>query len=199
MQIYGKRELYQEEKELLAAELSIKEKLSKSDILKLLFDNPQELDLNFKEVQGNLTQANLFAAYKTIIEQTGHTLDLKKSASEILQNVEQIFSEFGYNTDIIRFNSDADNLDDEPMYKLWHLLYSFEGDNSKTGKENLINKISDLYGFEKEYATILANITFQDDYGSLSTKAIRKILPYLKEGDKYDVDANMQVTDPQVH
>jgi len=187
LQIYGKRELYQEEKELLAAELSIKEKLSKSDILKLLFDNPQELDLNFKEVQGNLTQANLFAAYKTIIEQTGHTLDLKKSASEILQNVEQIFSEFGYNTDIIRFNSDADNLDDEPMYKLWHLLYSFEGDNSKTGKENLINKISDLYGFEKEYATILANITFQDDYGSLSTKAIRKILPYLKEGNKYDV------------
>ena len=187
LQIYGKRELYQEEKKLLAAELSIKEKLSKSDILKLLFDNPQELDLNFKEVQGNLTQANLFAAYKTIIEQTGHTLDLKKSASEILQNVEQIFSEFGYNTDIIRFNSDADNLDDEPMYKLWHLLYSFEGDNSKTGKENLINKISDLYGFEKEYATILANITFQDDYGSLSTKAIRKILPYLKEGNKYDV------------
>ena len=187
LQIYGKRELYQEEKKLLADELSIKEKLSKSDILKLLFDNPQELDLNFKEVQGNLTQANLFAAYKTIIEQTGHTLDLKKSASEILQNVEQIFSEFGYNTDIIRFNSDADNLDDEPMYKLWHLLYSFEGDNSKTGKENLINKISDLYGFEKEYATILANITFQDDYGSLSTKAIRKILPYLKEGNKYDV------------
>ncbi|HXK73857.1 MAG TPA: type II CRISPR RNA-guided endonuclease Cas9 [Bacteroidales bacterium] len=187
LQICGKRELYQEEKELLADELSIKEKLSKSDILKLLFDNPQELDLNFKEVQGNLTQANLFAAYKTIIEQTGHTLDLKKSASEILKNVEQIFSEFGYNTDIIRFNSDADNLDDEPMYKLWHLLYSFEGDNSKTGKENLINKISDLYGFEKEYATILANITFQDDYGSLSTKAIRKILPYLKEGNKYDV------------
>ena len=33
----------------------------------------------------------------------------------------------------------------------------------------------------------MANITFQDDYGSLSAKAIRKILPYLKEGNKYDV------------
>ncbi|HOF80963.1 MAG TPA: type II CRISPR RNA-guided endonuclease Cas9 [Bacteroidales bacterium] len=185
--IYGKRELYQEEKELLATELSIKEKLTKSDILKLLFDNPQELDLNFKEVQGNLTQAKLFAAYRDIIEQTGHILDLKKSASEILENVEQIFSGLGYNTDIIRFNSDTDNLDNDPMYKLWHLLYSFEGDNSKTGNENLINKITSLYGFEKEYAAILANITFQDDYGSLSAKAIRKIFPYLKEGNKYDI------------
>ncbi|HNV50002.1 MAG TPA: type II CRISPR RNA-guided endonuclease Cas9 [Bacteroidales bacterium] len=185
--IYGKRELYQEEKELLATELSIKEKLTKSDILKLLFDNPQELDLNFKEVQGNLTQAKLFAAYRDIIEQTGHILDLKKSASEILENVEQIFSGLGYNTDIIRFNSDTDNLDNDPMYKLWHLLYSFEGDNSKTGNENLINKITNLYGFEKEYAAILANITFQDDYGSLSAKAIRKIFPYLKEGNKYDI------------
>ncbi|MFY9144081.1 MAG: type II CRISPR RNA-guided endonuclease Cas9 [Bacteroidales bacterium] len=185
--IYGKRELYQEEKELLATELSIKEKLTKSDILKLLFDNPQELDLNFKEVQGNLTQAKLFAAYRDIIEQTGHILDLKKSASEILENVKQIFSGLGYNTDIIRFNSDTDNLDNDPMYKLWHLLYSFEGDNSKTGNENLINKITNLYGFEKEYAAILANITFQDDYGSLSAKAIRKIFPYLKEGNKYDI------------
>jgi CRISPR-associated endonuclease Csn1 len=185
--IYGKRELYQEEKELLATELSIKEKLTKSDILKLLFDNPQELDLNFKEVQGNLTQAKLFASYRDIIEQTGHILDLKKSASEILENVEQIFSGLGYNTDIIRFNSDTDNLDNDPMYKLWHLLYSFEGDNSKTGNENLINKITSLYGFEKEYAAILANITFQDDYGSLSAKAIRKIFPYLKEGNKYDI------------
>ena len=78
-------------------------------------------------------------------------------------------------------------LEKQPMYQLWHLLYSFEGDNSKTGNENLINKITERYGFEKEYATILSNITFQDDYGSLSAKAIRKFLPYLKAGHKYDL------------
>jgi CRISPR-associated endonuclease Csn1 len=32
-----------------------------------------------------------------------------------------------------------------------------------------------------EQAKILANVQFQDDYGSLSTKAIKKIIPYLKE------------------
>ena len=33
----------------------------------------------------------------------------------------------------------------------------------------------------------MANITFQEDYGSLSAKAIHKILPHLKEGNQYDV------------
>ncbi len=187
LEIYGKRELYQEEKELLSAELMVKEKLTKVEILKLLFKNPQELDLNFREVQGNLTQAKLFEAYIKIIEHsTGEIIDTKKSANEILTNIENTFKILNYNTDILHFNSEKE-LDKQPMYKLWHLLYSFEGDNSVTGNENLINQLSTLYGFEKEYAGILANVTFQDDYGSLSAKAIRKILPYLKEGNKYDV------------
>ena len=45
----------------------------------------------------------------------------------------------------------------------------------------------DSYGLGKEFAKILANITFQEDYGSLSAKAIHKILPHLKEGNQYDV------------
>jgi CRISPR-associated endonuclease Csn1 len=188
LQIYGKRELYQEEKELLAAELSIKKELKKADILKLLFDNPRELDLNIPSIQGNLTQATLFNAHKQIIEQSGHTIDIEKSpAAEIRKSVKEIFAGLGYNTDILQFNSGAENLDNEPMYKLWHLLYSFEGDNSNTGNESLINKITEQYGFEKEYAAILAGVTFQDDYGNLSAKAIRKIIPHLKEGNKYDV------------
>lgn len=78
-------------------------------------------------------------------------------------------------------------MDKQPYFKLWHLLYSFEGDSTPTGDGNLIQKIADLCGFEKDYASILANITFQEDYGSLSTKAIRKILPHLKDGNQYDV------------
>ncbi|MDK2842577.1 MAG: CRISPR-associated endonuclease Csn1 [Anaerophaga sp.] len=183
----GRRALYQEEKELLAEELSLRKELKKTDVLKLLFDNPKELDMNFNSIQGNLTQAALFEAYKQIIELSGHEIDIeKKSANEILKVVEEIFSALGFNTDILYFDS-SKPLDKQPMYKLWHLLYSFEGDNSKTGNENLIDKITELYGFDKESAKILAKVTFQDDYGSLSAKAIRKILPYLKAGNKYDV------------
>ena len=187
LEIHGKRELYQEEKEFLATELYVKEKLTKSEILKLLSKNPQDLDLNFREVQGNLTQSNLFDAYIKIIEHsTGEIIDNKKPAIEVIKNIEDTFKALNYNVDILHFNSEK-ALDEQSMYKLWHLLYSFEDDNSVTGNEKLINQISELYGFEKEYATILANITFQDDYGSLSAKAIRKILSYLKEGNKYDV------------
>ncbi|GHV43115.1 hypothetical protein FACS1894180_1270 [Bacteroidia bacterium] len=187
LELEGKRALYQEEKELLAKELFVKEKLTKAETLKLLFENPQELDLNFKTIDGNRTGAALFQTYSKIIEFSGHEpIDFKKSAIDIIEYVKEIFTAFDWNTDILQFDSDAE-LDKQPYYKLWHLLYSFEGDNTPTGNGNLIQKITDCYGFEKEYATILANVTFQDDYGSLSAKAIRKILPHLKEGNGYDV------------
>ncbi|MDR1951552.1 MAG: type II CRISPR RNA-guided endonuclease Cas9, partial [Bacteroidales bacterium] len=163
LQIYGNRELNQEEKERLAAELSVKEKLTKTEILKLLFDNPQELDLNFKDVQGNLTQAKLFAAYIKIIEHsTGEIIDTKQPADKILKNIDETFKMLNISTDILHFDTEKE-LDTQPMYKLWHLLYSFEGDNSNTGNEQLIEKLSAVYGFEKEYATILANVAFLDD------------------------------------
>lgn len=92
----------------------------------------------------------------------------------------------GWNTEVLCFDSEKE-LDKQPYFKLWHLLYSFEGDSTPTGDGNLIQKIADLCGFEKDYASILANITFQEDYGSLSTKTIRKILPHLKDGNQYDV------------
>lgn len=34
---------------------------------------------------------------------------------------------------------------------------------------------------------ILANVVFPPDYGNLSAKAIHKILPYLKDGNKYSL------------
>ncbi|MDL2257213.1 type II CRISPR RNA-guided endonuclease Cas9, partial [Bacteroidales bacterium OttesenSCG-928-I14] len=185
----GKRRLYQEEKDILAKELSIKKELKKVDILRILFENPKELDLNYASIQGNLTQYELFNAYQKIIEQSGHgEYDFSKlPADESVQIVSEIFDGLGYAIDILSFDSSLSEkeLESQAHYQLWHLLYSFEGDNSATGNENLIEIIHKRYGFEKEYANILANIVFQDDYGSLSTKAIRKILPYLKEGNEY--------------
>ncbi|MBK7127943.1 MAG: type II CRISPR RNA-guided endonuclease Cas9 [Crocinitomicaceae bacterium] len=188
VELLGKerRLLNQEEKELIARELSIRDKLTGIDTLKLLFNNPTELDINFKEIQGNLTQFQLFGAYQKIIELSGHSLNLKQSAEDILNDIVDIFKTLGYNTDILFFDSSKE-LDSQNSFRLWHLLYSFEGDNSKTGNEGLINKLMSDFGFEKEAATILSAINFQDDYGNLSAKAIRKILPHLKDGNQYDV------------
>ncbi|MDR2835493.1 MAG: hypothetical protein LBV69_04750, partial [Bacteroidales bacterium] len=101
-----------------------------------------------------------------------------------VETIENIFKDMGINTDILYFDSQKP-LDEQPMYKLYHLLYSFEDDKSKTGDENLINKLKELYGFDKKYAQILAEVDFQKDYGNLSAKAIGKILPLMKMGQDY--------------
>lgn len=187
----AKRFLEQDEKEILFAELSLKEKITKEAALKLLYKNYKEFDLNYKDIEGNRTQANLFKAYQNIIELAGYdNLEFSKmSASEIISAINDIFKSLNYNTDILSFDSSQDgkNMEKQAMFQLWHLLYSFEGDDSITSNQKLINKLSELYGFDKTSANILANVSFEDDYGSLSTKAIRKILPHLKEGNEYSL------------
>lgn len=183
------RQIELDDKKILFNELSIKEKISDRNALKLLFENDKELELNFKAIEGNKTQAKLFSAYQRIISLSGHgEYDFDKMpTNDIMEIVEKVFNGLGYNTKILHFDSNLPDpaFEKQPAYKLWHLLYSFEGDNSKTGNEKLIAKISELCGFEKEYAAIIAGLTFEPDYGCLSAKAIRKILPSLKEGDDY--------------
>jgi CRISPR-associated endonuclease Csn1 len=187
----AKRFLEQEEKELLFIEANYKKSLNKDEVLKLLFKNYKQLDLNFKEIDGNRTQVALFKAYQSIIDISGHgEFDFEKMPSkDVLETVECIFVGLGYNTQILKFNSAlvGNIFEKQPMYQLWHMLYSFEGDDSNTGNEKLVNKITELFGFEREYAIILANVTFQPDYGSLCAKAIRKILPHLKEGNEFSL------------
>lgn len=189
------RFLTQEEKDILYNELSIRDKMSKKDVLKLLFDNPKNLDLNYKEVEGNRTMATIFKAYQEIISQTGNgEYDFSKmQADEVMAITTEIFAGLGYKTDFLTFNPllEGKALEKQPAYRLWHLLYSYTSDKSITGNEALLNKIHELCGFEKEYAIILANVSLALDYGSLSAKAIRKLLPHMMKGYEYSEACKM--------
>ena len=186
---HSRHPLSEEDKALLADELSVRKKLSDKEVLKLLYDKPSTLSLNYEEVEGNTTSADFYQAYSQLLEMSGHEpLDFKNSSAKVIkENVREVFSSLGWNTDILSFDPTNKKLDNEPYYKLWHLLYSFEGDNTITGDGNLKDKVAQFMHFDREYASYLANVTFVEDYGSLSAKAIRKILPFLKEGNKYDV------------
>ena len=183
------RFLSQEEKDILYHELYIKEKMGKKDVLKLLFDNPKNLDLNYKEVEGNRTIALLFKAFQDIISLTGNgDYDFSKMPTDdVISITTEIFRGLGYKTDYLTFDSllEGKALEQQPSYRLWHLLYSYTGDKSATGNEALFERIKDICGFEKEYASILANVSLPLDYGSLSAKAIRKILPHMMKGYEY--------------
>ena len=189
------RFLTQEEKDILYNELSIKDKMSKRDVLKLLFDNPKNLDLNYKEIEGNRTMAALFKAFQDIISLSGNgEYDFSKMpADEVISITTEIFTGLGYKTDFLSFNPllEGKALEQQPTYRLWHLLYSYTSDKSVTGNEALFAKIRNLCGFEKEYATILSNISLALDYGSLSAKAIRKILPHMMKGYEYSEACKM--------
>ena len=178
-----------EEKEILFKELNVQNKLKKSDILKLLHYNPRKFDLNYKEVTGNKTLATLLGSIREILTVMGYNEYPfeKMSSKEIYDIIERIFKTHNINGNFLYFNSSATAIEEEPMYKLWHLLYSYTDDKSKSGNESLIKKISTLTNLDEECARILANTIFEPDYGSLSSKAITKILVHLKEGSTYDI------------
>lgn len=183
------RYLTLEEKNKLFKELTIKGKLPKSKILSLLFDKPKELDLNYQVVEGNSTMASIYEAIRNIICLTGNgEYDFTKMTADKIQDlVVDILGRLGYKTYFLTFDPllEGKAMERQPAYKLWHLLYSYAGDNSNTGNEALYRKIQELCGFEKEYAQELAKISFPADYGNLSAKAIRNILPYMMRGMEY--------------
>ncbi len=187
--IYKNDHLEQEVKEALFEELNIKDKLSGSEVLKILVKTPKDFELNYKEVEGNRTNAELYNAYQEILKLEGEEHDFKKlKADKINDIVSSKFAELIINQEILLFNVDkrGDDFDKQQILQLWHLLYSFEGDNSRTGDEKLIKALGEKFGFPPEYAKIVAKVKLQSDYGSLSSKAIRKILPYMKGGNRYD-------------
>jgi CRISPR-associated endonuclease Csn1 len=66
------------------------------------------------------------------------------------------------------------------LLELWHITYSLPTEIE------VINTLVKRFSFRKEQATIIAKeVGYGSDYGSLSTRAIRKLLPHLQNGLGY--------------
>lgn len=188
-----------ETKQKLFTELNLKGNLTASKIIELLGHKPTEWELNFSELEGNRTSKALYDAYLKILEIEGYDEDLlklsdkdvinvaelKTSASEIKDMVKRIFEVLEIDTNILEFDAELDGtaFEQQASYQLWHLLYAYEGDNSASGNEKLHELLEKKFGFKLEHAKILANVSFADDYGSLCSKAMRKIYPHIKENN----------------
>lgn len=187
----GTRALTEEEKLELYHELSIKESLSEAEIIKLLFSGKKGLSLNFHKVEGNRTMAAFIQACHTVLVINGYDdYDFSKiSYDKTMRIITQVFDALGFKSDFLTFNSILDGKDCERQdtYRLWHLLYSYSEDNSTTGNEKLIERICNLLNMDRDSATAFASISYQPDYGSLSSKAMRRILPHMMDGLEYSV------------
>lgn len=180
----GGKTLSLADRQIVAKELLIRESLSATEICSLL-GKPKNLKVNFKKIDGNRTQSTLFSAYEKIVEESGNgEFDFGKMPfSEANKIVTDVFLALGAKTDFLT----TDISEDSAFFRLWHLLYSYQGDSSKSGQQSLVEKISEMAGLPIEYSSLIANVTFEDDYGNLSAKALKKILPFMKEGDEYSV------------
>jgi CRISPR-associated endonuclease Csn1 len=72
-----------------------------------------------------------------------------------------------------------DKLDYKIKYKLWHTLF-FAND-----EEWLLDYSIEKLGLSQEQAEKYLGIDLEPDYSNISVKAIRKIIPFLKEGYDY--------------
>ncbi|MFV0163770.1 type II CRISPR RNA-guided endonuclease Cas9 [Empedobacter falsenii] len=193
--------LSQEDKQMLFDELNLKGNLSASEVLKLLVDKPKDWEINYTSLEGNRTNQALYNTYLTILENEGYDLreqlklklkkdditlaDIDKPASEIKEMVQAIFNHLGIKSEILNFNAELEGkaFEEQLSFQLWHLLYAYEEDNSPTGMDTLYRLLEQKFGFNKEQAKVIGSVAFQDDYGSLSSKAIRRIYPFIKENE----------------
>lgn len=187
-----------EDRQLLFNEANFRGNLSASSVFKLLGLPSKEWKLNFeKGIEGNVTNQKLLNVYQEIASREGYAADWKKkSVRDILEELHAVFSQIGINTSVLEFNAqlEGNSFSKQPSYELWHLLYS-AGDDSKISEEDklvygntdvsLKKKLHQKYGFKPDYAAMLANLTFPNDYGGLSARAIKKIIPHLIDGLNY--------------
>jgi len=190
-----KQTLELDDKETLFEELNIKGNLKEKELLKFLGLNHKTWKTNFPEgIEGNRTNATLYNAYHKIIEDNGYGFDWdKKTGKEQKEEIKQVFEQLGINTSILDFDAEikGNDFDKQASYQLWHLLYAAEDDNkiSREDKEiygdsnvNLKKILHHRYNIASKYTKLISNVSLQNDYGSLSSKAIKKILPKLSKG-----------------
>ena len=184
------RQLSIEEKECLAKELMTRAKMTSPEALKCLFGKSNACELNYKSLEGNATYSAISDKLIEIVNiEEGIDLKTKNmSTDDIILNICAYLKRYGFKKEILDFDSSLEKQDFEqqPIFKLWHLLYSYVGDSSKTGTGGLTKKISELTGLPEDLSLKLSSVRFLQDYASLSHKAMHKILPFLKSGLTYD-------------
>jgi len=165
--------------------LCVNESMTGTEVLNHLFgDESNTYEINYAKLDGNKTNSALLSAYCQMVELATNDKKFGKLCrTEKKNKVRNFFKQEGISDDILDFDSSLKShaLVRQPSYQLWHLLYSYEGDNTRSGVDSLYNALKTKFGFERAFATFLINVALIQDYGQLSTKAIRKLLPFIKE------------------
>ncbi len=158
------------------------EKLSYAELLKIL-------DLKKDDVYGNKQLANGLQGNKTKVAITNCFKDIEGYKNLFsFEMATKEYDEEGFLVDketgeVIGSKKKKriiPEVETQPFYKLWHTVYSIND------KEECKNALIKRFGLPKEIAIRLSSLDFtKQSFGNKSHRAMRKILPYLMDGDKY--------------
>ena len=175
-------ELTIEQKQAIFQHLDNNEKLTATDLLKILNLNKKDCFINKqigKGIVGNITKHAIRQCFDKTREYD-HLLLLNLNIIETKKQGYLIDKKTGeiLNEKPIRYIDTS--IENEPFYQLWHTIYSIQD------IQECSNALQARFGIEPNVADKLANIDFNKHaFGNKSAKVIRKTLPYLMEGDKY--------------
>jgi len=178
----GDIEITAEQKQAIFLHLDNNEKLTVTDLLKILQLDRKNCYVNKqleKGLVGNITKQAIrqcfgdSSQYNHLLRLNLKVVKTDKQGYLIDKKTGEIVNE--------KTNQYIDaNIEYEPLYQLWHTIYSIQD------KQECSNALQAKFGIESTIADKLADIDFcKHAFGNKSAKAIRKTLPYLMEGDKY--------------
>ncbi len=182
---YGKRKLGIAEKRLLFEALNWGEKLTPKQVLEVLGYksgyNEFKINLrNEKFMEGNRTLDSIRKVFEKFKINRNDLLQFNL-ATDVTGRIDkatgEVFSRIKGKKTI---DNPLNTFEEEPLYKLWHLIYSIEE------TDNLIKTLQNKFNLSKEISIALAKIDFQKaGYGNMSARALRNILPHLMDGLGY--------------
>ncbi len=139
-------------------------KITKSRLLKFLGYEKDEVILNIEEFQAHKTIFYLYDKLKESgVEEPLDMLKIENFLNAVKEN----------------------NFIHTDLYQLWHITFSIPEVDAMS------RKLKDRFHLTKEQAEYIAkNVGYTSEYGSLSTKAMRNIMPYLLDGLNYSEACN---------
>jgi len=174
-------ELSIEEKNKIFNELQNKDSLSIKQLYKIL--NLSDDEWYFDKLSKNGIKGNeLLTLIRNALKGENYPQDMLKLEIKIINYKKKIVDK---DTGEIK-EQELEMIDpdvvNEPLYKLWHILYSV------VDKEECMKALMKNFKLTESAADKLSDINMNSmKYGSLSLKAIRKTLPYLMKGMIYSV------------
>ena len=171
-----------EKKKEIYEHLDNNERLTKTDLLRILELKKDSCYVNKqidKGIQGNTTKTAIIKC----LNGNSHYDELMRFELKLIINSEEVYL-YDKKTGEVLNSKERKYLDcsieREPLYRLWHTIYSI-------GDFNECQRIlCEKFEIDEITAGKLAALDFgRQGFGNKSVKAIRKILPYLMEGDCY--------------